>query len=155
MEKLRIYTDTSVIGGYFDKEFELYSKIFFKSVINGNFKLILSDITFKELNKGPIKLINLIKTIPDEHIEYIKVNNDIVELAQKYLDNKIVSVKYRDDALHVATATITRVDAIVSWNFRHIVRFDKIKSYNFVNITNGYGLINIITPMELYYEGKN
>jgi len=26
LKKLRIYSDTSVIGGYFDKEFEKYSK---------------------------------------------------------------------------------------------------------------------------------
>jgi hypothetical protein len=57
-----------------------------------------------------------------------------------------------DDTLHVAAATVSRADAIVSWNFKHLVRLDKIKQNNIVNFKNGYGLINIITPRELYYE---
>lgn len=36
----RIYIDTSVIGGYFDEEFEFYTKLFFEQVFNGNFKVI-------------------------------------------------------------------------------------------------------------------
>ncbi len=123
--------------------------------IEGNMKIVLSDVTIKELNKGPVKLMELINTIPESNIEFIEINNEIIELSKKYLVNKIVSEKFYDDAVHVASATIARVDAIVSWNFKHIVKLDKIRSYNFVNITNGYGLINIITPVELYYEGKN
>jgi hypothetical protein len=53
------------------------------------------------------------------------------------------------DATHVALATISRADAIVSWNFRHIVHLDKMKLFNAVNLMNGYGVLTIVTPREV------
>ncbi len=152
MKKLRIYSDTSVIGGYFDKEFEKYSKLFINEIINENYILLISEVVLKELSNGPNKLIELLKSLPVTSIENVSLNKEILELSNKYLQENIVSEKYRDDAIHVAAASVSRADAIVSWNFKHIVRLDKIKLYNIVNFKNGYGLINIITPMELKYE---
>ena len=42
-----------------------------------------------------------------------------------------------DDATHVAAATVAKADAVVSWNFKHIVRLDKIKAYNEVEARDG------------------
>lgn len=50
---------------------------------------------------------------------------------------------------HVALATIARGDAIISWNFKHIVRLDRIKGFNQVNLEMGYGEIVILLPMEV------
>ena len=45
---------------------------------------------------------------------------------------------------------------IVSWNFKHIVHFDKIKGYNAVNMLKGYQLIDIRSPSEVIdYEEKD
>lgn len=155
MDKLRIYCDTSIIGGCFDKEFELYSNLFIDSIKKGKFILILSELVIRELRQGPKELIELLTSIPRSNIEIIELNNEIIDLSKIYLQEKIITKKYRDDAIHVVAATVSRTDAIVSWNFRHIVRLDKIKQYNFVNIKNGYGLINIITPLELNYENED
>ena len=38
---------------------------------------------------------------------------------------------------------------VVSWNFKHIVRLDKMKAYNQVNLLNGYGILTIISPLEV------
>jgi hypothetical protein len=54
-----------------------------------------------------------------------------------------------DDAHHVAIATVARVDVIVSWNFRHIVHFDKIRGFNAVNFREGYPAMEIRSPKEL------
>ena len=152
MNKLRIYCDTSVIGGCFDKEFDRYSNLFINEIISGNIILLISEVIIRELTKGPEKLIELLQSLPSSNIELVELNNEILELANKYLIEQIVSEKYKDDSIHVAAATVSEADAIVSWNFKHIVRLDKIKQYNYVNSINGYGLINIITPMELNYE---
>lgn len=45
--------------------------------------------------------------------------------------------RYRNDMLHIALATLARVDVLVSWNFRHIVRLDKIQAFNGVNRERG------------------
>jgi hypothetical protein len=42
----------------------------------------------------------------------------------------------------------------VSWNFRHIVRLDKMRAYNQVNLTNGYGLLSIVTPRGVQFDDQ-
>jgi hypothetical protein len=68
---------------------------------------------------------------------------------------KILGPKWLDDMTHVAIATVSRADAIVSWNFKHIVRLDKMKAYNQVNILNGYGILTIISPMEVMTDEED
>ena len=65
---------------------------------------------------------------------------------------KILGPECLDDAAHVAVATVARADAIVSWNFNHIVRLDKMKAYNQVNLMNGYGILTIISPKEVLID---
>ena len=74
------------------------------------------------------------------------------ELARAYLDAGVVGPRSREDALHVAAATIARADAIVSWNFKHIVRLDKMKAYNQFNVALGYAAITIISPKEVSFD---
>lgn len=63
----------------------------------------------------------------------LKITDEIEESAELYLKDKIVSSKYRSDSLHIACATVYKVDLLVSWNFRHIVNYDKIIKFNSVN----------------------
>jgi hypothetical protein len=53
------------------------------------------------------------------------------------------------DAQHIAIATISRVEVLVSWNFRHIVNLQRIRGYNAVNLRDGYPLLEIRTPQEV------
>lgn len=46
------------------------------------------------------------------------------------------------------------IDAIVSWNFKHMVRLDKIKGYNAVNLANGYGMITIVSLREVAFDER-
>lgn len=62
---------------------------------------------------------------------------------------EIVTGRYEDDAFHVTIATVINCDLIVSWNFKHIVNFDKIPMYSAVNLLNGYKPIAIYSPLEV------
>lgn len=55
----------------------------------------------------------------------------------------------------MAVATVARGDAIVSWNFKHIVRLEKIRRYNEVNTSLGYGSLIIITPREVRLDEQD
>ncbi|MFH1050013.1 MAG: hypothetical protein V1779_03670 [bacterium] len=150
--KPRIYIDTSVVGGCFDKEFEFDSLRFFEMHEHDYFKILVSPILLKEMEFAPQKVKEKLAKISNDKIEYLEINNDALFLRDQYLKNGILTKKWIDDATHVALATIYRADAIVSWNFKHIVRLDKIKMFNQVNLINGYGIITIISPKEVYYE---
>lgn len=77
-------------------------------------------------------------------------------LLRAYMEARIVGERWRTDTLHVAIATTEDCRAIVSWNFRHIVHFQKIPLYNAVNLANGYGAIAIHTPQEVVrYEEED
>ena len=68
---------------------------------------------------------------------------------KKYMGQKIVSENYYGDALHIAIATVLRVDVLVSWNFKHIVNLDRIKQFNSVNLKEGYSILEIRSPREV------
>ena len=77
-------------------------------------------------------------------------------LADAYITENVISRKCLDDCRHIAIATVNKVDVLASWNFKHIVNFNRIRGYNAVNLRNGYNLIEIRNPIELLnYENEN
>lgn len=56
-----------------------------------------------------------------------------MDLADKYISEKVVGLTSLEDCRHIALATINRVDVLASWNFKHIVNLERIKGYNSVN----------------------
>ncbi len=81
-------------------------------------------------------------------VQKVEITDEVLALRDAYLAAKILGSRWADDAAHVAAATVARADAIVSWNFQHIVRLDKMKAYNQVNLLQGYGILIIVTPKE-------
>ncbi|MCX7001065.1 MAG: PIN domain protein [Candidatus Sumerlaeota bacterium] len=149
MKRLRIYADTSVFGGCFDEEFSRDSLRLFEEIKSGNFILILSDTTLRELHGAPAQVKEIIANIPMNNLEIIPFSDEIDELREAYLAAGIVGPLSADDAEHIACASIADVDLIVSWNFKHIVHFEKIKQYQAVNMLKGYHIIPIHTPREV------
>ncbi|MCS6974743.1 MAG: PIN domain-containing protein [Cyclobacteriaceae bacterium] len=149
----RIYLDTSVFGGYFDSEFEIWTKILFDKIIAGEYKIIYSRLTDIELSLAPKKVKELVYRIPKLHIEFIDISEEANELAEQYLRENVVGKTSRADCIHIALATLHNADILVSWNFKHIVNVNRIRSYNSVNYKNGYKILEIRTPREiLEYE---
>ena len=148
----RIYGDTSVIGGCLDAEFSNDSTHFIEMVRQGKCILLLSEIVIAELEKAPAKVQNILLSLPEETMERVELTDEILDLRNEYMKAKILGPEWIDDATHVAAATVARADAIVSWNFKHIVRLDKMKAYNQVNLMNGYGILTIISPKEVLID---
>ena len=152
MKLPRIYCDSSVIGGYFDPEFERESRRFIDAVKNGRIVMLLSEVVIQEILLAPENVQNVLASIPTSSIERVPLSTEIIELRNAYIKAGILGPKWIDDATHVAAATVARADAIVSWNFSHIVRLDKMKAYNQVNLINGYGILTIVSPQEVQYD---
>jgi len=145
---IRVYADTSVFGGVFDEEFKTASEAFFGAVRKGEFKLITSELVREEMQAAPKKVIHFF----EEFLviaEIAEVADTVLQLQQAYVQAGIVSEKYSTDAMHVSVATVSKADLIVSWNFKHIVNFQKIPLYNAVNTLYGFGKIEIYSPLEV------
>lgn len=148
MNKIKVYLDTSVIGGCFDKEFISDSTILIEEIKNGIRKGVVSDITDKEIQKAPLKVVNFYASFRDR-LEVLIIKEEIEILAQLYIKEKIITQKYRNDCLHIAYATVYEIDVLASWNFKHIVNFDRIVKFNRVNLENGYKALSIYSPKEV------
>ena len=147
MKILRIYIENSVIGGYFDDEFKEFTRSLFKKFKEGMYKPIISSHVIAELESGaPDHVKETLKTIDYE--EFV-VNEEMTQLAEKYIEEKIVSKNYYSDALHIAVATVIGVDVLVSWNFKHIVNLNRIRLFNSVNLREGYNILEIRSPREI------
>jgi hypothetical protein len=81
--------------------------------------------------------------------EILSVSASALELAEVYQQRQILTAKFYNDGLHIAMATIADVDLLVSWNFKHIVHYDKIRRFNAINLERGYKPIQIFSPREV------
>ena len=147
--KLRIHTDTSVLGGCEDEEFAEHSVRLMESFVRDERILVLSSLTVQELGAAPAAVRRRLASVPEGHIETLQLGVEAGDLAEEYLSAGVLPARMRADAQHIAIATVARVDVLVSWNFKHVVNLQRIHGYNSVNLRKGYPLIEIRTPREV------
>jgi len=155
MNAIRVYADTSVFGGICDDEFQQASLTFFEQVRSGQFVLVTSAVVQDEMAAAPPTVRRLFEEMLGL-AEVADVTASALDLRDAYLQAGILTPKYSEDALHVALATVAGCPLIVSWNFQHIVHFQKIPMYNAVNTLQGYQPIAIFSPWEVIrYEDED
>ncbi|MBI4733253.1 MAG: PIN domain-containing protein [Rubrobacteridae bacterium] len=147
--KLRVYVDTSVIGGCLDEEFEYGSLQLINRFKNEELVVVISELTLLELEAAPKEVRAVLEELPNESIEYVMLDKEAADLAKKYIAEGIVGKSMLVDAQHIAIATMNRVDVLVSWNFKHIVNLHKIHGFNAVNLKAGYPMLEIRNPREV------
>jgi predicted nucleic acid-binding protein len=152
--KPRTYIDSSVFGGIYDREFQEHSEQFFDAVRRGQFVPYLSPVVHREIERAPDR----VRAFYD-HIEplcrRVGVTGEALDLRDAYLEAEVVPARYSDDALHVALAVINRLDVVVSWNFRHLVNFQRSRAFNVASFVVGYPAIEIRTPREVLNEDED
>ena len=150
---LLVYVDASVVGGCEDQEFAADSLALWRRFVDGRYTLVLSAHTLRELEGAPEKVGAHLDEVPEFHQTLLPDSAEATDLAAAYIQHGILGPGSHADALHIALATIGRVDVLVSWNFRHIVNLGRIRLFNAVNLEQGYGVLEIRTPKEvLEYE---
>ncbi len=152
MKILNIYIDTSIIGGCFDDEFKEVSNLIINEIKRGKFTAVISQVTLDELKSAPDNVKSVLNNLPKNKVMYLPITEEAIELANDYINENVLTEKMFSDALHIAIATVNKVDVIISWNFKHIVNLNRIRGFNAVNLLNGYSTIEIRSPMEVLYE---
>jgi hypothetical protein len=149
MKRFRVYADRSVYGGCFDDEFAQESRAFFAAVRSGKFRLVISPLVLTELQRAPDQVREIPAGLPGHAVEMIDFRDEVRLLRNAYLEANILGEEHQADAEHIAFASVAEVDLVISWNFRHIVQFEKIAGYQAVNLLNGYREIRIYSPKEM------
>ena len=145
---MRVFADTSVFGGCLDEEFRGASSSFFEQAKAGIIQLCTSALVEAELEPAPADVRGLFADVLP-FAEFLEISDTALDLQQAYLSAGILSPKWASDALHVALASVARAEAIVSWNFKHLVQLRRIRGFHAVNVLRGYPLIEIRSPLEV------
>ena len=146
---MRLYLDTSVIGGYYDLEFSEWTIPLIDDILVQKHTAIISDITIMEILDAPRNVNLLLEKLINTSSELVTSSEQTDLLASYYLREGALTKKSIEDAQHIALATCNNVSAVVSWNFKHLVNMDRIRLFNSVNLKYGYGLIDIRSPREV------
>ena len=102
----------------------------------------------REIEKAPSsKRTALERAIAD--FEVLEYTDEAEHLAAAYLSAKILPSASIEDARHIAVATCHNLDDLVSWNFKHLVNFRRIRLVHLLHDQLGYKRIDIISPQEV------
>ncbi|HLC26379.1 MAG TPA: PIN domain-containing protein [bacterium] len=152
---MRLYLDTSVFGAIFDEEppgREETTRSFFRRAKVRRDDLYISDVVLDEIARAPAHLRPALEELVSEVGPMVlPESSETLELAEAYLGFRIVPPRFRDDARHVAVASVAGVEALVSWNFKHLVNLRRKRLIHSVNLRFGYPLIDLISPEEVLY----
>ena len=154
MTKPRFYLETSVWDFLFTDDAPKKKQItldFFDKVKEGEYEIFISNIVIKEIGKADEnKKQLLLETIEQYKPEILEINDDAGRIALEYISEGIMPQNKLDDATHAAVATVHRLDALITWDLRHLAHRTKMEQINEVNMENGYSKrLDLITPMKV------
>jgi len=144
-------------GGTQDEEFREPSRRFFEQVKAGGYVILTSATTLRELAGAPEAVRNVLADVPEGSVLEIpeQVEQEARALVEAYIAERVLGEAREADAMHVAVASVAEADLLLSWNFRHIVNYDRIRKFNAVNALNGYPEIEIRSPLEVVYGDED
>ena len=156
MRKLKLYLDTSVISHLLAEdtlEKMLDTIKFWDDCTGGKYDLYISDVVINEIQQcQEPKRSQMLEKMRQVSLTILKASAETKTLAREYINGGVLKEKSLDDCLHIAFAVISYCDAIVSWNFKHLVNFKTIDKVRVVNAINRYKEISIISPTMLIEE---
>jgi hypothetical protein len=155
VHRIRVYVDNSVFGGAHDEEFAEDSRRFFDGVRAGRYAVLVCDVLYEEILQAPEEVQEVLTSLPPGGVEEVPITDEVGDLAEAYVSAGAAGPRSRGDAVQVAAATVARASLLLSWNFKHLVDYERIQRFNAVNLANGYGLIDIRSPKEMGHAGED
>ena len=135
MKKLKIYLDTSVINFLFADDAPEKKEVtidFFENYVGKKLydvyisEVVISEIMDTDNEEKRQKLLNVIIKYPINFVEK-SISDEIIRLANLYLDENILPKKSETDAYHIAISVVNQIDILLSWNYKHLANFSKKK----------------------------
>jgi predicted nucleic acid-binding protein len=151
----RVYVDSSVVSGMFDKDdHPVKTQPFWDAVFDGTIRVVLSSVLEDEIRVAPPHVREFYAKISIRQSERIVSTLESNTLAKRYIKAGVLTLNHLTDCKHVALATVARVDVLVSWNSKHIVNRNRIRRFNDISIGFGCDKIKILTPNDFILRGE-
>lgn len=151
MRKLTLYLETSIFNFAFaddaPRERDITLKLFNKI---DQYEAYISEVVIGEVNRAPQnKKRQLLDLMGKYDLEELPFDESAKILADRYIREGVIPQKYQEDAFHIAIASVNNLDALISWNFAHIVRLKTKREVVGINALMGYKEIEIYSPWEV------
>jgi predicted nucleic acid-binding protein len=147
----QLYLDTSVIGGYFDAEFEQDTRELWRQQEQGLWVFVTSALVAQEVERAPADVRQLFGKTFGGYPELLEPSPAEEALAEAYIAAGVLTDKSGADAMHVALCSCHSIDYLVSWNYKHLVNADRAAGFNRINDLRGHPAIRIVSPKELIH----
>lgn len=157
MKKPQLYLETSVWNFFFADDAPEKKEItlrFFDKIKQGEYEIYVSDVVIEEIGRADdSKKRLLLGVIAEYSPNRLIINEEVSGLAQKYISEGVLPIAKIEDAMHASVATVFELDALISWNLKHLSNFKKMELINGINMKEGYSKrLELITPMEVSDE---
>lgn len=145
---LAIYLDTSVISALYDSRTpERQKQTQEMWQLLDDFEVNISEVVMMEIKGWPLlqeKSISLFAKF-----KILQITDESRKLAGEYVAHGVIPGKHYYDALHIAIASVNKMDFLISWNYKHLVKVKTRNMIKFINTQLNYSTIEIIAPPEL------
>jgi predicted nucleic acid-binding protein len=152
IKKLRLYLETTVFNYYFDTDRDGHEDTvrLFEAIGRGEFEGYTSEYVMIELRDAKEPKQSNMLALPEKYgVTILDADDEAVRVANLYIQKDIVPMKYQVDAIHIAIASVKRLDCVLSFNYQHINKLKTKRMTEEINLAEGYKAITICTPMEV------
>ena len=151
MRKQKIYLESTMFNYYFDEDRDAHiATVRLFNSIAEKYDAYTSVYVIAELQKAsPEKYSKMVALIEQFNIQVFALDREAEQLADVYVEQGIIPLRYRLDGIHIAVAAVHDLDIIVSMNFEHIVKLKTKIMTEHVNALKGYRAVAICTPQEV------
>ncbi len=151
--KQSLYLETSIVGAYLDngEPFRRDLTIRWWEHEMAEYQAVVSPLVVRELERVPephrTAYLRLIAPLAQ-----VELTDEATILADGYIARGIFHRKYIADALHVAIASVHKIDYLVTWNFGHLANVRRQARIRLFNTAAGFFVPQIVTPEFLVSE---
>jgi predicted nucleic acid-binding protein len=151
--KQSLYLETSVVGAYLDngEPFRRDLTIRWWEHEMPEYRAVISPLVVRELERVPEPHRTAYLKLAGQ-LEQVEITDEAAILADGYISRGIFHRKYIADALHVAIASLHKIDYLVTWNFGHLANVRRQARVRLFNTAAGFFVPMIVTPEFLVSE---
>jgi hypothetical protein len=154
----KLYLETTMFNFFFygkAKEKQVYTKRLFDDIAAGKYEPYTSDYVMNEIRRASNEKFDSMRSLFDKYkITVLHDSDEIERLGAIYVSKGIIPEKYKDDAIHIAAATVNELDFVLSYNYNHIVKLKTIIGTGLVNRMEGRPQVGLSTPKEILDYGN-
>lgn len=123
----KVYIETSVVSYYTSKTnrdiviagHQVSTKDFWNKLITNELVPVISALVIKEASQGDIEKAKKRRDAIQGFL-VLDVSQEAEELSDLLIKKHGIPTEFPEDALHIAIASVEKVDFIATWNFKHI-----------------------------------